>query len=247
MDTFLSLLLLACCVSAAQFNTESDNEVSSHLLQTESKGEEAAQTSNNQQSWPTDIHAVLMEMSEKLAELKYEISSLQRENEAQAGELVTIKARTTITENHVDTLRREGEGKKVAFSASLWASGHGYHGPFNTFTSLVFRNVVTNIGNAYNSNTGIFTAPVRGAYHFEMHIHGHGHPSYSSGAVLVKNRHRIFIAYGYQSSNSVKASNSVTLLLEVGDVVFLQLWPHTRIYDNQNHHTTFSGHLLYMM
>ena len=44
--------------------------------------------------------------------------------------------------------------KQVAFSASLLASGHGTLGPFNTHTNLVFRHVVSNIGNAYNPNTG---------------------------------------------------------------------------------------------
>jgi len=31
-------------------------------------------------------------------------------NPAQAGELISIKARANITENQVETLRREGEG-----------------------------------------------------------------------------------------------------------------------------------------
>ncbi len=44
--------------------------------------------------------------------------------------------------------------KQVAFSASLLASGSETLGPFNTYTPLVFRYVVTNIGNAYNPNTG---------------------------------------------------------------------------------------------
>lgn len=42
----------------------------------------------------------------------------------------------------------------MAFSASLLASGSGTIGPFNAHTLLVFAHVITNIGNAYNPNTG---------------------------------------------------------------------------------------------
>uniref|UniRef100_M3ZRY1 C1q domain-containing protein n=1 Tax=Xiphophorus maculatus TaxID=8083 RepID=M3ZRY1_XIPMA len=135
--------------------------------------------------------------------------------------------------------------KQVAFSASLLASGDGHIGPFNTQTPLVFRRVVSNIGNAYNPNTGFFIAPVRGAYHFEFHLYGGGHASHGTGAVLVKNGDPIFIAYEHQASYSVSPSNGATLLLETGDVVFLLHRQNTRIYDDQNHHTTFSGHLLF--
>ncbi|XP_034551301.1 complement C1q-like protein 2 [Notolabrus celidotus] len=156
-----------------------------------------------------------------------------------------MKARSNVTENHVEALRRDGEVKQVAFSASLLASGSGHVGPFNTLTPLVFRHVVTNIGNAYSPNTGFFIAPVRGAYHFEFYIGVGGHPSHGSGAVLVKNGGHIFIAYEHQTSGHMSSANGATLLLEVGDVVFLRLWQNTRIFDNGNHHSTFSGHLLF--
>ncbi|KAM8754928.1 uncharacterized protein AB9X84_011576 [Acanthopagrus schlegelii] len=183
----------------------------------------------------------------ELEKQKTELDKLKQELQAQTAELISIKARTNVTENQVEALKRDGEVKQVAFSASLLASGGGHTGPFNTHTSLVFRHVVTNIGNAYNPNTGFFIAPVRGAYHFEFHIYAGGHASHPSGAVLVKNGEHTFIAYEHQPSYSVNSSNGVTLLLEVGDVVFMRLWANTWIYDNENHHTTFSGHLLFTM
>ncbi|KAF7198806.1 transcript variant X10 [Nothobranchius furzeri] len=105
--------------------------------------------------------------NEKELELqKRELDKLKQQDQAHEGELITIKASANITENQVEALRREGEVKQVAFSASLMDSGSGDVGPFNTKTPLVFRRVVTNIGNAYNPNTGFFIAPVRGVYHF---------------------------------------------------------------------------------
>ncbi|XP_072231733.1 complement C1q-like protein 2 [Leuresthes tenuis] len=143
----------------------------------------------------------------------------------------------------IETLKKQLEGQ-VAFSAALTDS-HRYFGPFNTFTTLVFRHVVTNIGNAYNDHTGIFTAPVKGAYHFEWYVSGQGGPT--SGAALVRNGERIFLAYEHQRYQFASSSNGATLLLESGDQVFVQQWHHSRIYDNQNHHTTFSGRLLFIM
>ncbi|XP_053182161.1 uncharacterized protein LOC128365440 [Scomber japonicus] len=275
MTMFIPLLLLICSFSTAQLQEEPDNEMIPHGKQTESRGGEPANASDHQPACPQDIHAVLREMSVLLAEqrveirqlqrdneaqaaklegqktevdnLKQEISHLQRDNEAHTAELITIQARTNVTENQVETLKRDGEAKQVAFSASLLASGHGHVGPINAHTLLVFRHVVTNIGNAYNPNTGFFIAPVRGAYHFELYVGAQGHNSHSTGAVLVKNGEHIFRAYEHQSNGYGSTANGATLLLEVGDVVFLRLWQTHRIYDNEYHHSTFSGHLIFTM
>ncbi|XP_031701727.1 complement C1q tumor necrosis factor-related protein 3-like [Anarrhichthys ocellatus] len=186
----------------------------------------------------------------KLRELelqKTEVDKMKQQLKAQAAELTNMAARTDVTENQVEALKRDNEVKQVAFSTSLLASGSGHIGPFNTNTPLVFRYVVTNIGNAYNPNTGLFIAPVRGAYHFEFYIAAGGHASYGSSVVLVKNGEHIFTAYEHQPSHFGTSANGATLLLEVRDVVFLRLWRNTRIHDSENHHSTFSGNLLFTM
>ncbi|XP_071386364.1 uncharacterized protein [Centroberyx affinis] len=271
----LQLLLLVCCLSRAQVHTETGNEIIPHGMQTETLASEPANASCVPQTCPPDIHAVLREMSALLAEQRVEmrhlknqneaqaaelttlkarsdttenqVEALKRDREAQAAELITLKARSDITENQVEALKRDREVKQVAFSASLLASGGGHTGPYNTHTSLVFRHVTTNIGNAYNPHTGVFTAPVRGVYHFQFYVGANGHGAYPSAAGLVKNEDHIFIAYEHQTSGYVTSSNGVSLLLEVGDVVFLRLWQNSRIYDDGNHHSTFSGHLLFTM
>ncbi|XP_012722071.2 caprin-2 [Fundulus heteroclitus] len=149
----------------------------------------------------------------------------------------------------VSSLERENKAQKVAFSASLLAEGSGSIGPYATFVGLVFRHVITNVGDAYNSHTGIFTAPVAGAYRFEWYI---GVQSKKQTAVaLVKNNQRVFTALeGEEDGSSTSfssASNAATLLLKAGDVVFVRLWPKYVVFDNENHLCTFSGHLLFPM
>ncbi|XP_033992043.1 uncharacterized protein LOC117487517 [Trematomus bernacchii] len=183
----------------------------------------------------------------ELEKQKTEGDKLKQQLQVQAAELISVKARSNVTENQVEALRRDGEVKQVAFSASLLASGSGTIGPFNTETNLVFRYVFSNIGNAYNPNTGFFFAPVRGAYHFEFYIGAHGHSSLPACAALIKNSETVSRAHEHQTSGFGKSSNGATLLLEVGDVVFLRLCGNSRIFDNENHHNTFSGHLLFTM
>ncbi|XP_038126124.1 uncharacterized protein LOC119773268 [Cyprinodon tularosa] len=277
METIMifQLFLLICSFSTALLQSDSQNEIISHLKQTESQTEGTGTLSDPQQRCTQDINAVLREMSASLGGLKVGMEYLQMDNEAktkeiellkeqdqvqaakvrkleqqyqaQAEELISVKARANNTEDQVEVLSKEGKEKRVAFSASLLASGGGHIGPFNTQRPLVFRNVVANIGNAYNPDTVFFIAPVRGAYHFEFYLHGGGHASHTTGAVLVKNGKPFFTASAHQPSYSVSPSNGVTLLLEIGDVVLVNQVQNSRIYDDHTHPTTISGHLLFTM
>ncbi|CAI5642618.1 complement C1q tumor necrosis factor-related protein 3 isoform X1 [Oreochromis niloticus] len=194
-----------------------------------------------QQPYPQDIHAVLRELTAALAEQRVKIAFLEKENQDHVTKLKELEKKEIETDKKVEQL----QVKQVAFSASLLDQGHGDIGPFNTQITLIFKHVVTNIGNAYNPHTGIFTAPVRGVYHFDWSSYGYG--NIGTGGVLFRNGENIFLAYEQQTSGGVSASNGASLLLEVGDQVSVRLWAGARIHDNQNHQTTFSGHLIFTM
>ncbi|XP_076142428.1 complement C1q-like protein 2 [Alosa pseudoharengus] len=230
-------------------------------------------TASTQQSCQLDIHTVLREMSALLAEQRVElrhsktqveametrlrasektveeqravIKELKEKQEEQAAAVRAVGGRVNLTGSQVEELRREREERRVAFSASLVASGDETFGPFKDATPLVLKNPFINIGSAYNPNTGVFTAPVRGVYHFVFFIFGNGHGSTPTGVSLYKNAQHTVIAYSQQASMYVKPSNGASLVLEVGDVVYLKLYPNGWVRDNGNFHTTFSGHLLF--
>uniref|UniRef100_A0AAZ1XBZ7 C1q domain-containing protein n=1 Tax=Oreochromis aureus TaxID=47969 RepID=A0AAZ1XBZ7_OREAU len=249
---FFSLLLLVCSVSTNQ--TKADNEILDHQIL-------------NQQLCPHDINAVLREMAVSMAGQKVRITFLEKENQDQAAKLESQKTeidkQKTETEQlkllskeqeaelesqkaETDQLKQQLKGQQVAFSVSLLDQGYGDTGPFNTEIPLIFKNVITNIGNAYNPQTGIFTAPVRGAYHLDLKLYGHA--GIQTGGLLLRNGENIFLAHEHQSTaGGVSASNGVSLLLEVGDEVSVHLWANSMVYDGANHDTTFSGHLIFTM
>ncbi|XP_039633686.1 complement C1q-like protein 2 isoform X1 [Perca fluviatilis] len=179
---------------------------------------------------------------------KTEVDKQKTEMDKQKTEVEKQKTEMDKQKTEVDKLKQQQQVRQVAFSAALVTTkGQSNIGPFPTHTTLIFKHVPTNIGNAYNPNTGVFTAPVKGAYNFEWHVGALGDNSHGSAVVLVKNTENVFIAWEQQKDGFMSSSNGVMLLLEVGDIVFVRLWVGHLAYDNGNHQTTFSGFLLFPM
>uniref|UniRef100_A0AAV2ME43 C1q domain-containing protein n=1 Tax=Knipowitschia caucasica TaxID=637954 RepID=A0AAV2ME43_KNICA len=131
---------------------------------------------------------------------------------------------------------------KVAFSASL---GDGLQKTTSGNKVLIYRDVMTNEGWSYNPQTGVFTAPVRGVY--LVMFTANAPTDFPLSAVLYRNNiHVELIAHEQQSgAGSDTASNSAFLVLDQGDTLHMVLWHNTQIWDNSNHHSTFSGALLF--
>ncbi|ROI81139.1 Complement C1q-like protein 4 [Anabarilius grahami] len=193
-----------------------------------------------------DIHAALRELTATVTEQRGNIRQLTATVTEQKENIRELTATVTEQKENIgaletqlrDEMNKKNEDREIAFSAGLMQSGSGYVGPFTTDITLTYRNVITNIGNAYNPISGIFTAPLKGAYMFRVSAFGHG----GTTAILsiYKNGEHVVVA-----QDQVNSSNGVVLILEVGDVVYVRLWSGTRIYDNQNNLNTFSGFLLF--
>ncbi|XP_067434129.1 complement C1q-like protein 2 [Thunnus thynnus] len=149
-------------------------------------------------------------------------------------------------ELQVEELKRENaERPKVAFSVGL--TDAGYVGPFNTDITLKFSKIFTNIGQAYSPTTGVFTAPVRGAYYFRFK----GFEIKSSKWIAIKLYHNDkMITASYDANDNignVMISSGFVLQLEKGDMIYLVLPSTYVVWDNDDNHCTFSGFLLFAM
>ncbi|XP_067247298.1 complement C1q-like protein 4 isoform X2 [Chanodichthys erythropterus] len=190
-------------------------------------------------------------METKMKSLETEMERLRTENTEQKENIRELRDElnkkneeiSNLILGQVEELRKENRDREIAFSAGLLESGEGYIGPFTTEITLTYKKVFTNIGNAYNPITGIFTAPLKGAYMFRFSLFGHG-PNVATAAIY-KNGQKMVIANDYHPQNDLNSSNGVVLILEVGDVVYVRLWSGRRIRDSENNHNTFSGYILF--
>ncbi|XP_038058417.1 collagen alpha-1(X) chain-like [Patiria miniata] len=129
----------------------------------------------------------------------------------------------------------------VAFSAYRTARVTGDAGDV-----IIFDNIETNLGDGYDSGTGVFTCSITGAYFFTTSVHriySSTHPH----LILRKNDEKIFAIYDSDSNSYQQSSNSAILSLTSGDRVWLEFGSSGRgIYsESGNKYSYFSGFLIY--
>ncbi|XP_051747897.1 multimerin-2-like isoform X16 [Ctenopharyngodon idella] len=222
-------------------------ELTATVTEQKEKNRELTATVTEQKENIRELTATVTEQKENIRELTATVTEQKgniRALETQLRDEMNKKNYeiSNLTLSQVE-LRKENRDREIAFSAALMQSGSGNIGPFTTHITLTYRNVFTNIGNAYNPITGIFTAPLKGAYMFRVSVFGVGPTQVS--AHIVKNGELVVIAHDNQAQGVLNSSNGVVLILEVGDVVYVRLWSGNRIYDDQNNRNTFSGYLLF--
>ncbi|KAL2103093.1 hypothetical protein ACEWY4_002261 [Coilia grayii] len=208
---------------------------------------------NKMETANTEQETKLIVMAERLEASETKVGALERglvasetkvENAAQEAELTAVKIRLAATETEVDHLETEIKAApKVAFSAGLTDSG--FRGSGSTDLNLVFSRVITNVGQAYNSGSGFFTAPVRGVYYFRFTVRD----DLSSRAMTIrmcKNGQQLMYLWESDTDGSpTYLSSGLTLQLEVGDVVNMVLPAGYRLFDDVSNYCTFSGFLLF--
>ncbi|XP_016405456.1 complement C1q-like protein 3 [Sinocyclocheilus rhinocerous] len=177
-------------------------------------------------------------IEERLRATEETLNELKRENEA-------LRTITKASRDELESIQAENKAKKVAFSAGLLASGSQQFGPFDTRKTLVYQKIFTNTGNAYDPNTGTFTAPVNGVYFFRFYAHAH--PFNQMAVSLHKNNQLQCSVFVLKPETNVNGSNGVVLSLQKGDEVCTQLWENSWVFDDESSYTSFSGFLLFSL
>ncbi|XP_061898510.1 uncharacterized protein LOC133646770 isoform X2 [Entelurus aequoreus] len=154
-----------------------------------------------------------------------------------------LMLRMRVLEQHGQRSDDKGE-TKVAFAAALTDSGSV--GPFDQETTLIFSKVFTNVGQAYDVTSGVFTAPIGGVYAFSFtaadFLKGY------MGVALYRNQQPIVFSLDLNDHGGyASVANGVLLGLEAGDRVRLSLPASYRLYDDARNFSVFSGFLLFAL
>uniref|UniRef100_A0A671VUX3 Complement C1q-like protein 4 n=1 Tax=Sparus aurata TaxID=8175 RepID=A0A671VUX3_SPAAU len=165
--------------------------------------------------------------------------STSKPNMSDLGQSLYAMAEQLIAlENRLKELEK---GKtEVAFGTMLEKGG--VHGPFKTDVTLAYNKVLTNIGGAYDSSTGVFTAPVAGVYYFTFFYHAG--LEHASKLMLFKNSEMIVMTSDQKSRSDPvdTGGNAVVLQLQQADKVYVRMPINNHVWAAD--HTTFSGFLL---
>ncbi|XP_063070612.1 complement C1q-like protein 2 [Engraulis encrasicolus] len=181
----------------------------------------------------TKVETLERTLQDTKAEMKTEVDNLKKENAA--------------IEKKVENLEKEiRAAPKVAFSAALREYGTGSTESGSNDMNVEFKRVFTNVGEAYSSTTGFFTAPVRGVYYFRFTVMD----ALSSRTMYIrmyKNGEMLMELGEYGTDGQLTyLSSGLTLQLEKGDTVNMVLPAGNRLWDNiRFSYCTFSGFLLF--
>ncbi|XP_049424551.1 collagen alpha-2(VIII) chain-like isoform X12 [Epinephelus fuscoguttatus] len=214
--------------------------LSSSLILAQDDGNAITEKPDETRSCQPDMCDLLMAfgaMKEKIAVMETRLKNSE-------SRLNSSESRLRNSENQLLELRNK-ERTKVIFSAATGAGGK-HIGPFNTNKTLIYRTVITNIGDAYSPHTGIFVAPVAGVYYFTIFFHAGGHER--AGLLLYKNNQLMIVTGDHrtEADTADNGGNAAFLQLQPGDHVYVVLAANSHVWGT-NHHTTFSGFLVTQM
>ncbi|CAC5413974.1 C1QL [Mytilus coruscus] len=129
--------------------------------------------------------------------------------------------------------------KRVAFHARL-----SQHVTLGSSQTVIFDDVITNISNAYDHLTGLFTAPYDGVYFFASSFLKTG-ASPSLHLEMMKNGASISKGHAAAGNASESGSMNAIVSLKLGDVIKIRHFEGTSIETIHGDWSFFTGYHVY--
>ncbi|XP_015193201.1 cerebellin 20 [Lepisosteus oculatus] len=140
------------------------------------------------------------------------------------------------------------KASRSAFSVALTDTRRCL-GPERDEVTVIYQSVFINLGGAYSTRTGVFTAPQPGVYSLALTVYSDaGSPSALLAACATLTRNGQPLAALSEKNNQDQEDSATVVLaakLAAGDTVAVRLQPGCFLCDDQSHYNTFSGFLLF--
>nr|XP_022291263.1 uncharacterized protein LOC111102706 [Crassostrea virginica] len=157
--------------------------------------------------------------------------SAQLKMSAAVSSLKFFRLNQTLSKCEVST--------KIGFTASVSSSSSSWTG-----NTLVFPQVITNVGNGYNPSDGVFTAPMAGVYVFFVNVQSYHQETIYVDIVLNEATKVRTMAYDYGDNDYYEAGpNLAVLSLQTGGKVWVKRYSGKGYY-YEGPITTFSGFII---
>ncbi|XP_034557454.1 C1q-related factor-like [Notolabrus celidotus] len=122
-------------------------------------------------------------------------------------------------------------------------------GPFRDDRLIAYKHVFINLGEGYNVDTGIFTAPRSGVYSLALTVYSDAGSPGNTLAACASLQVNGQVMAGPRERNMQDQEDSATIVLalhlQAGDKVAVNLPIGCFLCDNSSHYNTFTGFLLY--
>ncbi|KAK3106269.1 hypothetical protein FSP39_016407 [Pinctada imbricata] len=178
-----------------------------------------------------DLRQLLIQESLQRISLNQQVQNQTKMIQFLKNELDMINRKT----ENVTSALSQRDSSNVAFTVSTSSTLSNHNN-----RRIIYDKVLTNSGNAYNNITGIFTCPAPGNYVFTWSTMSRSSSEYCY-AYIYHNSIKLLMSNSYESNAGYHevASNTIVLMLSVGDMVWIQT--DTCKYGYGYPYTAFSG------
>ncbi|XP_052760728.1 uncharacterized protein LOC128203368 [Mya arenaria] len=164
-----------------------------------------------------------------LQELEKELTTIRKENKE-------LKEKLVDAVSHIE--QQGNSSNKVLFKARQLKDT----GAPNSVGTLIFKEVLTNVGGGYNNSTGVFTCPADGAFLFTIHLCVY--TKYCNYAIMIDGIKHTKGSIKDDDWGDCITAESIAIV-KTGSKVWVENYGDAGFYDNAISFNHFSGIMIY--